>query len=452
MADRAAIILAAGQGTRMRSRLPKVLHPVGGRAMIDWSIALAKDLGCQRIIVVASPGAPEVQAHIRNRLGDDALVLQETALGTGHAVRCAEAALADFEGDVVVLYGDTPLIPPSVVEQLFERIGGAPVLGVLGFHATDPGSYGRLVTGSDGALHAIVEAKEASPEELAITFCNSGVLAARSELLFELLAAITNDNAKGEYYLTDTVGLARARGAECCAVSCDETDVLGVNSRVELAQAETAFQHRRREQALRDGVTMVAPETVFFSYDTEILPDTSIEPNVVFGQGVKIGANVRIGAFSHIQQAVISENCEVGPFARLRPGSYMEAGSKIGNFVEMKNTHLGRGAKANHLAYLGDGEIGAEANIGAGTIFCNYDGFRKHRTEVGAGAFIGSNNSLVAPVRIGDGAMTGSGSVITKDVEANALALGRAQQMIKPGWATRFRDAMAAIKAARSKR
>ncbi|OUX95118.1 MAG: UDP-N-acetylglucosamine diphosphorylase/glucosamine-1-phosphate N-acetyltransferase [Hyphomonas sp. TMED17] len=452
MADRAAIILAAGQGTRMQSKLPKVLHPVGGRAMLDWLIALAEDLGCQRIIVVASPGTPEVQAHVRDTLGDQALVLQETALGTGHAVRCAETALAGFKGDVVVLYGDTPLIPSSVVEALFEQISSTSELGVLGFNAADPGAYGRLVTGSDGMLQAIVEAKEASADELAISFCNSGVMAAKAGLLFELLAAVTNDNVKGEYYLTDTVGLARARGAACCAVNCEETDVLGVNSRVELAQAEAAFQQRRREQAIRDGVTMIAPETVFFSYDTEIQTDTFIEPNVVFGTGVRIASNVRIGAFSHIQQAVISEDCEIGPFARLRPGSVMSAGAKIGNFVEMKNTQLGPGAKANHLAYLGDSEIGAESNIGAGTIFCNYDGFRKHRTIVGAGAFVGSNSSLVAPVRIGDGAMIGSGSVVTQDVEPNALALGRAQQTVKSGWASRFRDAMTAIKTARSKR
>ena len=449
MTARAAIILAAGQGTRMKSALPKVLHQVGGRAMLDWSIDLAQKVGCERIIVVAGASGDAVQDHVRAKLGQDALAIQDPPQGTGHAVQCAEAALAGFDGDVVVLYGDTPLIPATAVQALFEELRGGARVGVLAFEAAEPGAYGRLIRDAAGDLQAIVEAKEATAEELAVTLCNSGVMAGGSARLFELLSRVTNDNAKGEYYLTDVVGLAVQDGAKCRAVTCAETDVLGVNSRVELAQAEASFQARRRSAFLQAGVTMIAPETVYFAYDTEVENDVVIEPNVVFGPGVKIATGVRINGFSHIEGADIGSGASVGPYARLRPGSVLESNVKVGNFVEMKNTRMGEGAKAGHLSYLGDGEIGSDSNIGAGTIFCNYDGFLKYKTTIGKGAFIGSNSALIAPVNIGDGAYVGSGTVVTKNVEENALAVARPKLIQKSGWATSFRDRMAEIKAAK---
>ncbi len=439
MTRRAAVILAAGQGTRMKSNLPKVMHAVGGRAMIDWSIALAQGLACDRIIVVCSPMQDALQAHVRDRLGENALAIQETALGTGHAVQAAESALAGFEGIVAVLFGDTPLIPPARVQALFEAVDEGAAVGVLGFEAADPGAYGRLVTDAGGALTAIVEARDATPEELAITTCNSGVTAARAADLFRYLGKVSNDNAKGEYYLTDVVRLAVAEGRTCRAVACSEADTLGVNTRAQLAAAETAFQTRMRAAMMAEGVTLVAPETVFFSHDTRIGQDVIVEPHVVFGPGVTVEAGAVIRAFSHLEGAQVAGGCKVGPYARLRPGAVLETGAVAGNFVEVKNVRLGAGAKANHLAYLGDGSVGAGANIGAGTIFCNYDGIMKHRTEVGEAAFIGSNSALVAPVRIGNGAMVGSGSVITDDVPADALAFGRAHQVVKPGRAEAFR-------------
>ena len=451
MSNRAAIILAAGQGTRMRSSLPKVLHHVGGRAMVDWSIALARDVGCEKIIVVCSPGGQAVQDHIAETLGPDAIAIQDPPLGTGHAVLAAKAALSDFDGDVVVLYGDTPLIPADAVEALFHELEHGAAVGVLGFNAADPGAYGRLITDATGKLEAIVEAKEATPQQLSVRFCNSGVMAASAQRMFELLENVTNDNAKGEYYLTDIVGLASGAGQACRAVACDEADVLGVNSRIELAQAELAFQTKRRLAFLASGVTMTAPETVFFSYDTEIENDVILEPGVVFARGVQVRTGSRVRAFSHLEGAHVAENCEIGPYVRLRPGTVLERGVKIGNFVEVKKTRMGAGAKASHLSYLGDGDVGPSANIGAGTIFCNYNGFLKYQTTVGEGAFVGSNSSLVAPVTIGAGAYVGSGSVITKDVEPDGLAVARGRQIQKTGWATSFRDKMAAIKAAKKK-
>lgn len=435
----------------MRSSLPKVLHPVGGRAMVDWSVALAKAAGCERVIVVCSPAGVAVQDHVSNTLGSNAIAIQDPPMGTGHAVLSARGALQDFDGDLVVLYGDTPLIPVSAIEDLFKELSEGASVGVLGFEAKDPGAYGRLIVNQSGGLDAIVEAKEATPAELAVSFCNSGVMAAQSSVMFELLDQITNDNAKGEYYLTDIVEISRSSGGKCRAVSCDEADVLGVNSRVELAEAEASFQNKMRERLLVSGVTMTAPETVFFSYDTEIESDVTLEPNVVFGPGVIVRSGAKVRAFSHLEGADVAGGCEIGPYVRLRPGAVLETGAKIGNFVEVKNTRMGAGAKANHLAYLGDGDVGAGANIGAGTIFCNYDGFLKHKTKIGTGAFVGSNSALVAPVTIGDGAIVGSGSVITKDVEPNALAVARGRQMQKASWATSFRDKMAAIKAAKKK-
>ena len=451
MAKRAAVILAAGQGTRMKSALPKVLHPVGGRPMIDWSISAAQAAGCERIIVVCSPAGAAVQDHVARTLGADAIAIQDPPLGTGHAVLQAQAALQDFDGELVILCGDVPLIQTESVDALFAQVQGGAAVSVLGFEAADPGAYGRLITSADGALEAIVEAKEASPEQLAVSFCNSGVIAAGSRAMFDLLARVTNDNAKGEYYLTDIVELARTDGDACGTVSCAEADVIGINTRVQLAEAEAVFQDKRRREALANGVTMIAPETIFFSHDTVIENDVTLEPNVVFGPGVTVRSGAVIKAFSHLEGAEVAGGCHIGPYVRLRPGAVLEEDVKIGNFVEVKKTRMRKGAKASHLSYLGDGDVGEEANIGAGTIFCNYDGFLKYQTKVGKGAFVGSNSALVAPVTIGDGAFIGSGSVITKDVEDNALAVARGRQMQKAGWGTAFRDKMAEIKAAKKK-
>ncbi len=443
---RAAIILAAGQGTRMKSALPKVLHPVGGRAMLDHAIDAAEALGCERIVVVVGAHSPEVRDHVVRRLGEDAIAVQDPPLGTGHAVRAAEAVLGDFVGQVVITYGDVPLLRAADIEPVFTAHEG---VTVIGFEARDPGAYGRLVMDGD-TLAAITEAKEASPEVLALTACNSGVMAAPVGLLFELLAEVRNDNAKGEFYLTDVVELARKRGAPTRAVFASEDAVMGVNAQGELAVAEALFQKVQREAFLAAGVTMPAPDTVHFAFDTQVGGGTTIEPYVVFGPGAKIAGGARIRSFSHIEGATVAAGAEVGPYARLRPGADLGEGVRVGNFVEVKNVRMDAGSKANHLAYLGDGEVGAKANIGAGTIFCNYDGFFKHRTTVGEGAFVGSNSALVAPVTIGAGAMVGSGSVITKDVAPGDLALGRGAQTARAGWAARFMATMRAKKAAKT--
>ncbi|WP_298745938.1 bifunctional UDP-N-acetylglucosamine diphosphorylase/glucosamine-1-phosphate N-acetyltransferase GlmU [uncultured Brevundimonas sp.] len=443
---RAAVILAAGQGTRMRSPLPKVLHPVGGRAMLDHAIDAAEALGCERIVVVVGAHSPEVRAHVVKRLGEDAVAVQDPPLGTGHAVRAAEAVLGDFVGQVVVTYGDVPLLTAADIEPVFASADG---VTVIGFEARDPGAYGRLVMDGDRLL-AITEAREASAEVLALTACNSGVLAAPVGLLFDLLAEVGCENARGEYYLTDVVELARRRGAPTRAVFAAEDAVMGVNSQAELAVAEALFQRARRAALMAAGVTLPAPDTVHLAWDTEVGGGTTIEPHVVFGPGVRIASGARIRAFSHIEGATVAAGAEVGPYARLRPGADLGEKVRVGNFVEVKNVRMGEGAKANHLAYLGDGAVGAGANIGAGTIFCNYDGFFKHRTTVGEGAFVGSNSSLVAPVTIGAGAMVGSGSVITGDVAPGDLALARGQQTAKTGWAARFMETMRAKKAAKT--
>lgn len=442
--QRAAVILAAGKGTRMKSPLPKVMHAVAGRPMVDWSVALARDVGAAPIVAVVHPSQDVLIAHLRTNHPDVAIAFQDPPLGTGHAVRCAEAALAGFDGDVAVLYGDSPLVPADVIGALFATLTEGAQLGVLGFEAAEPGLYGRLITGADGSLEAIVEAREASPEQLAVRLCNSGVMAGRAAEMFRLLQKVTNANAKGEYYLTDLAGLVREEGGRCAVVVSGEDDLIGCDSKADLAEAEAIFQTRRRRALMEAGVTMVAPETVFLSHDTEIGPDAVIEPNVVFGPGVTVAGGAVIRAFSHLEGAVVGAGCQVGPYARLRAGTVLSANVHIGNFVETKNTAMGEGAKANHLAYLGDGRVGAGANIGAGTIFCNYDGFSKHGTDVGAGAFIGSNSALVAPVRIGDGAYVGSGSVITKDVPADALAVARGRQMEREGWAKDYRAKKAA--------
>lgn len=440
MTARAAVILAAGQGTRMRSALPKVLHRIGGRTLLDRAIDTAEALGCDRVIVVAGAHSPEVARHAAARLGADAVAIQDPPLGTGHAVRAAEQALAGFQGDVLVTYADVPLLDAAALTPVFDARAHGADLVVLGFEAADPAAYGRLVIDPHGGLLRIVEAKDADSAVLQIKRCNSGVMAAPAPLLFSLLAEVTNENAKGEYYLTDVVALARARHLNLRVVFTDEARVQGVNSQAELAVAEAMWQRAARLRHLEHGVSMPHPETVMLAWDTELAPGAVIEPYVVFAPGVKVEAGAVIRSFSHLEGATVRSGALVGPYARLRPGADIGPNAHIGNFVEVKKVIVGAGAKANHLAYLGDGSVGPGANIGAGTIFCNYDGFNKCETHVGANAFIGSDTALVAPVRVGDGAYVGSGSVITDDVSPDALAIARGRQVEKPGWAAAFRQ------------
>ena len=439
------IILAAGKGTRMNSELPKVLHPIAGDPMLVHAMAAGATLEPVHTVVVAGHGAEEVTAAAQDYDETATVVVQSEQLGTAHAVAQARDALSGFDGTAIVLYGDTPFVSSETLEEMMSAAEGADVV-VLGFEAADPERYGRLVM--DGtSLERIVEFKDASEEERAITLCNSGVIACNATLLFDLIDAVGNENASGEYYLTDIVGLARSRGLKATAVTCDEAETLGVNSRAQLAEAEAAFQARARAILIEDGVTLQAPETVFLARDTVIGRDALIEPNVVFGAGVTIESGAHIRAFSHLEGCHVSRGAVVGPYARLRPGAELEENAKVGNFVEIKNAVLAEGAKVNHLSYIGDAFVGAHANIGAGTITCNYDGVMKHHTHIGANAFIGSNTMLVAPVHIGDGAMTGSGSVITSDVEPDALALARAPQVEKPGMARKLMEMLKAKKA-----
>lgn len=436
---RAAVILAAGQGTRMKSPTPKVLHKLAGRTLLDHAIDAAQGLGCERIVVVVGAHSPQVGESVRKRLGPHATVVQDPPLGTGHAVLAAKEALADFEGDVVVTYADCPLTTAPVIAPLFDLISNGAHVAVLGFEAQNPTGYGRLILAPGHVLLRIVEEKEADLATKQVKHCNSGVLAADRAVLFDLLANVRNDNAKGEYYLTDVVGLAHERHLSTRAAFAPEASVQGVNAQTELAAAEAVWQQNRRKALMIEGVTMPAPETVHLAWDTQIAGGAVVEQFVVFGPGVSVASGAVIKAFSHLEGASVGEGALIGPYARLRPGAEIGAEAHIGNFVEVKKVKVGAGAKANHLSYLGDGTVGEKANIGAGTIFCNYDGFDKFETHVGKGAFIGSNSALVAPVRVGDGAMTGSGSVITQDVEDGALALSRADQKTKTGWATKFR-------------
>ncbi len=407
--------------------------------MIDHAVDTAQALGCDPVIVVVGAHAPAVRVHAAARLGDAAIALQDPPLGTGHAVLAARKALAGFAGDVLVTYADAPLLSPAALQGLFDlRAAGADV-AVLGFQAERPGAYGRLVIDGAGALARIVEARDASETELAITACNSGVLIASAALLFDLLGDVGCANAKGEYYLTDVIGLASGRGLRVEAAFTGEDDVRGVNSQAELAEAEASFQARARAALMAEGVSLVAPDTVHLAWDTRIGAGARIEPHVVFASGVTVEGGAVIRGFSHLEGARVAAGAIVGPFARLRPGADIGEGAHIGNFVEVKNVAVGPGAKANHLSYLGDGFVGARANLGAGTIFCNYDGFDKHFTRIGDDAFVGSNNALVAPVTIGARAYTGSGSVITADVAPDSLALERSPQTEKPGWAAAFR-------------
>ncbi len=443
----ALIILAAGQGTRMNSDLPKVLHKVAGAPLLHHAMAAGAALAPERVVVVAGHGAEAVEKVALAFDETVATVRQEEQLGTGHAVAQALPALQGFEGTVIVLYGDTPFIRPETLDAML--VSGADVT-VLGFQAADPGRYGRLIA-TAGALERIVEFKDATEAERAITLCNSGVVAVEARLLAELVGGLTNDNAAGEYYLTDIVAAARARGLEARVVTCDEGETMGVNTRAELARAEAAFQARARSEALETGVTMTAPETVFFALDTVVGRDATIGAHVVFGPGVTVESGAEILPFCHLEGCHISRGARVGPFARLRPGAELAEEVHVGNFVEIKNAILDEGVKVGHLTYLGDAHVGEHTNIGAGTVTCNYDGVMKHRTEIGAHAFIGSDTMLVAPVRVGARALTGSGSVITEDVPDDALAIGRARQVTKPGLAVRLFENLKQMKARRDK-
>lgn len=421
----------------MKSSLPKVLHKVAGLPLLGHVVAALRGAGVTRIVVVTSPAGEAVRDYAR-ALGCDSAI-QHQQLGTGHAAASARDALADFAGTLLVVNGDMPLITADVVSECLTaqtRTG----LALLAFEPADAAQYGRVLLTPDGFLNRIVEYKDASPAERGVTLCNAGCYAADAQKFFHWASLLKNNNAQGEYYLTDVPSLARTDGVKCALAMADEVSVTGVNSRAELAEAEAKFQQRRRARLLGDGVTMTAPETVFFSHDTQIENDVEIEPFVVFGAGVTVKTGARLRSHSHLEGAAVSSGAIIGPFARLRPGAVIGEGAHVGNFVEIKNTNLGKGAKANHLTYLGDARVGAGANIGAGTITCNYDGFTKSITEIGAGAFIGSDTALVAPVRIGDGAIIAAGSVITQDVAADSLAIARGALTEKPGWAKAFRD------------
>ena len=437
--NRAAIILAAGKSTRMRSVKSKVLHPVGHRPLIEWVGALAQSAGVSRTICVVGEGNQDVRLAAE-QLGFE-IAIQEPQLGTAHAVNSAKEALADFDGQVVVLYADTPLIKSETLARVFKRLEDKAELVVMGFEAEDPAAYGRLILNEDESLQAIVEARECTKEQLEVTLCNSGVMAGDCKSLFQAIARVDNNNNKGEYYLTDVVEILNQDGKRSEVVTAEETEVLGVNDRTDLASAEAAFQKSMRLSALKNGVSLKHPDTVFFAFDTVIKPDVTIDANVVFGPGVTIESHSVIHSFSHIEGTKIDENAQIGPFARLRLGTVLAEGTKIGNFVETKKTTLGKGSKINHLSYIGDADIGEGVNIGAGSITCNYDGFDKHKTTIKDGAFIGTHSSLVAPVTIGAGAYLGTGGVVTEDVPDNALAIARSKQTNKLGWAERYRAA-----------
>ncbi|MDF9302319.1 bifunctional UDP-N-acetylglucosamine diphosphorylase/glucosamine-1-phosphate N-acetyltransferase GlmU [Tritonibacter mobilis] len=445
----ALVILAAGKGTRMNSDLPKVLHQIAHAPMLEHAMRAGGALDPERTVVVAGHEAEMVRAATAEIAPEATVVLQEEQLGTGHAVLQARAALEGFRGDVVVLYGDTPFVSAETLQRMIEARSRADLV-ILGFEAADPARYGRLIMQGE-SLEKIVEFKDASDAERAITFCNSGLMACNAEVMFGLLDQVGNDNASGEYYLTDLVELARAEGLSVTAVSCPEAETLGINSRADLAAAEAVFQAHARAELLDIGVTLTAPETVHLAFDTIIGRDTVIEPNVVFGPGVTVESGALIRAFSHLEGCHVSRGAKVGPYARLRPGAELAEDTHVGNFVEIKNAEIAAGAKVNHLTYIGDASVGEATNIGAGTITCNYDGVMKHRTEIGARAFIGSNTCLVAPVTVGDEAMTATGAVITKDVADGDLAIARVQQTNKPGRARKLMDMLRAKKAAKAK-
>jgi bifunctional UDP-N-acetylglucosamine pyrophosphorylase / glucosamine-1-phosphate N-acetyltransferase len=445
MTQIAAIILAAGKGTRMKSDTHKVLHKIAGRPMLMHLMASVDALSPAKKVVVVGSGKEQLEATLA---GSADLAVQEPQLGTGHAVQMAEGALSGFDGDVLILYGDVPFVPTATMQAMVDRLnaGDAPAVVVLAFEPDDPTGYGRVIV-QDGRIVKMVEQKDATEAERAVKLSNSGLMAVKSVDLFALIARVTDDNAQKEYYLTDIVNIANGDGRSCVAVTTDPFDVAGINSRAQLAEMEGEWQKRRRVQAMDDGATLIAPETVWFSADTELGRDVLIEPNVFFGPGVRVADHVTIRANCHIEGTTIASGAEVGPFARLRPGTVLEEKTKVGNFVETKKAHLKKGAKANHLTYLGDAEVGAGANIGAGTITCNYDGYFKYKTEIGEGAFIGSNSALIAPVKIGRDAIVAAGSAVSRDVADGELRMVRAEQLVKPGWADRFHDAMRRKKA-----
>lgn len=438
------IVLAAGMGTRMNSDTPKVLHHVASAPLLHHALLAGASLEPSRIVVVTGHGADAVAASAADFDPACECVLQEPQLGTGHAVAQAAPLMQDVTGDAFVLYGDTPFIRPETLSAMQAARAKHSVV-VLGFHAADPGRYGRLVAQGE-VLEKIVEYKDASDEERAITLCNSGVICADAPVLMRLVGALKNDNAAGEYYLTDIIGIARAQGLSAGIVLCDEAETMGINTRAELARAEAAFQARARAEALDNGVTLTAPETVFFAIDTHIGRDAIIGPHVLFGRGVTIESGAEVKGFCHLEGCHISRGAVVGPFARLRTGAELAEDVHVGNFVEIKNSILDEGVKVGHLTYLGDADVGEFTNIGAGTVTCNYDGVMKHRTTIGRNAFIGSDTMLVAPVRVGHGALTGSGSVITEDVPDEAIALGRAKQVNKAGLAPKLFEKLKSIK------
>jgi bifunctional UDP-N-acetylglucosamine pyrophosphorylase / glucosamine-1-phosphate N-acetyltransferase len=441
----AAIILAAGKGTRMKSDLHKVLHPIAGRPMLMHLMASVDALLPTKKVVVVGSGKEQLAAALK---GTAELAVQEPQYGTGHAVQQAEGALSGFDGDVLILYGDVPFVPTATMRAMVDRLNAAdaPAVVVLAFEPDDPTGYGRVIV-EGGKIVKMVEQKDATEAERAVKLSNSGLMAVKSRDLFGLLSRVTDDNAQKEYYLTDIVNIANADGRACVAVTTDPFDVAGINSRAQLAEMEGEWQARRRVRAMDDGATLIAPETVWFAYDTVIGRDVVIEPNVFFGPGVTVADGVTIRAFCHIEGASLATGVEVGPYARLRPGAVLEEKAKVGNFVEVKKSRMGKGAKANHLSYIGDADVGAGANIGAGTITCNYDGYFKYQTVIGEGAFIGSNSALVAPVKIGRDAIVAAGSAVTRDVADGELRLVRAEQSVKSGWADRFHEVMKAKKA-----
>ena len=438
----AVVILAAGQGTRMRSDTHKVLHPIASRPLLLHLLDRVDALGADKRVVVVGKGREQVEAAIAGR--DAAVAVQAEQKGTGHAVQQAASALAGYDGPVLILFGDTPFVEAETLRRMLDRLDGdgGPGVVVLASSPADPAKYGRIILGQGDHIARMVEYRDATEAERAVRLCNSGMMAVRATDLFRWLGKVGNDNAAQEYYLPDVVNVARAEGRDAVVIEGDPYETAGVNSRAELAHLELEWQRRRREEVLDEGATLIDPESVWFAYDTKLARDVTVEPHVVFGPGVEVAEGATIHAFSHIEGAIIGAKASIGPFARIRPGTRLAAKTKVGNFVELKKAQIGDGAKVNHLSYVGDAEVGAGANIGAGTITCNYDGFGKYRTVIGAGAFIGSNTALVAPVTIGDGAVVGAGSVITQDVEADSLAVERTEQKGIAGWARRFRERM----------
>jgi bifunctional UDP-N-acetylglucosamine pyrophosphorylase/glucosamine-1-phosphate N-acetyltransferase len=438
----AVVILAAGQGMRMRSDTHKVLHPIASRPLLLHLLDRVDALGADKRVVVVGKGRDQVEVALNGR--DVTVAHQAEQKGTGHAVQQAASALNEYDGAVLILYGDTPFVEADTLRRMIDRLDGegGPGVVVLASTPSDPAKYGRIILGEGDRIAKMVEFRDATEEERAIRLCNSGMMAVRSADLFRWLDNVGNDNAANEYYLPDIVNIAAAEGREAVVIEGDPYEAAGVNSRAELAHLELEWQRRRREQALDEGATLIDPESVWFAYDTKLGRDVTVEPHVVFGPGVEVADGAVIKAFSHIEGAIVGMKASIGPFARIRPGTRLADRTKVGNFVELKKAEVGEGAKVNHLSYVGDAEIGGGANIGAGTITCNYDGFGKYRTVIGAGAFIGSNTALVAPVTIGDGAVIGAGSVITEDVEADSLAVERSEQKGIAGWARRFRERM----------